>query len=107
MSNFIVYDLETHNTDRPIPYYVSFYRLNKKAGRCERDPTQDELEKSIKDTIVFAGDDCIGNALDFLLKLKGDECEVKNNIVEYNLQLHGHNGSGFDTWIILNNLDCD
>ena len=22
----------------------------------------------------------------------------------FNLQLHGHNGSGFDTWTILNNL---
>ena len=27
--------------------------------------------------------------------------------MEYNLQLHAHNGSGFDTWIILNNLSCD
>ena len=43
----------------------------------------------------------------FLLKLEGEERKVKNKIVEYNLQLHAHNGSGFDTWIILNNLDCD
>ena len=21
--------------------------------------------------------------------------------------MHAHNGSGFDTWIVLNNLDCD
>ena len=27
--------------------------------------------------------------------------------MEYNLQLHAHNGSGFDTWIVLNNLSCD
>ena len=27
--------------------------------------------------------------------------------IEYNLQLHAHNGSGFDTWIVLNNLSCD
>ena len=27
--------------------------------------------------------------------------------MEYNLQLHGHNASGFDTSIILNNLPCD
>ena len=32
--------------------------------------------------------------------------KIKKN-VEYNLQLHAHNGSGFDTWIILNNLPCD
>ena len=30
-----------------------------------------------------------------------------NRIVETNLQLHAHNGSGFDTWIILNSLPCD
>ena len=53
------------------------------------------------------GDDCINNALDYLLKLKGEERKVKNKIVEYNLQMHAHNGSGFDTWIILNNLPCD
>ena len=28
-------------------------------------------------------------------------------MLEYNLQLHAHSGSGFDTWIVLNNLPCD
>ena len=27
--------------------------------------------------------------------------------MEYNLQLNAQNGSGFDTWIVLNNLSCD
>ena len=31
---------------------------------------------------------------------------MKNKTVEYNLRLHAHNGSGFDTWIVLNNLPC-
>ena len=66
-----------------------------------------ELDKCRKDTIVFDGDDCIEKALDYLLKLKGEERKVNNKIVEYNLQLHAHNGSGFDTWVILNNLPCD
>ena len=52
-------------------------------------------------------DKCISNALDYCLKLKGEERKVKNKIVEDNLQLHAHNGSVFDTWISLNNLDCD
>ena len=43
LTNFIVYDLETHNTDRPRPYNMTFYRLSKIAGRYERDPTQEEL----------------------------------------------------------------
>ena len=107
LKNFIVYELETHNTDRARPYKMTFYRLSKIAGRYESDPTQEELKKSIDDTIAFSGDNCIVNALDFYLKLKGDERKVKNKIVEYNLQMHAHNGSRFDTWIILKNLPCD
>ena len=107
LTNFIVYDLETHNTDRARPYNMSFYRLSKIAGRYNRDPTPEELQKSIKDTIAFSGDNCINNALDYLLKLKGEERKVKNKIVEYKLQMHAHNGSSFDSWIILNNLTCD
>ena len=57
--------------------------------------------------MAFAGDNCIGDSLDFCLKLKGDERKVRNKIVKYNLQMHAHNGSGFDTWIGLNNLPCD
>ena len=107
LTNFIVYDLETHNTDRARPYIMTFYRLSKIAGRYERDPTQEELQKSIDDTIAFSGDNCFGNALDFCLRLKGEERKVKNKFVAYNLQMQAHNGSGFDTWIILNNLPCD
>ena len=86
---------------------MTFYRLSKIAGRYEGDPTQEELQKSIDDTIAFAGDNCIGNALHFCSKIKGDERKVKNEIVEYKLQMHAHNGSGFDTCIVLNNLPCD
>ena len=107
LTNFIVYDLETHNTDRARPYNMTFYRLSKIAGRYGRDPTKEELQNSINDTLAFSGDDCINNALDYLLKLKGEERKVKNKIVDYNLQMHAHNGSGFDSWIILNNLPCD
>ena len=107
LTNFIVYDLETNNTDRARPYNMTFYRLSKIAGRYHRDPTFEELEKSKKDTIAFSGDDCISTALDYCLRFKGEERKVKNKIVEYNLQLHAHNGSGFDTWIVSNNLPCD
>ena len=42
------------------------------------------------------------------MKFKGYERKsVSNKKVEYKLQLHPHTGSGFDTWIILNNLPCD
>ena len=108
LTNFIVYDIETYSSDRARPYCISFYRLSKIAGRYDRDQTQEELEKCKQDTIVFDGEDCIDKALDYCLKLKGEERKTANNkVVEYNLQLHAHNGSGFDNWIILNNLPCN
>ena len=79
---------------------MTFYRISKIAGRYKRDPTQEELKQSINDTLSFEGDNCVGNALDFLLNFKGEERKVKNKIVENNFQIHAHNGSGFDTWII-------
>ena len=42
------------------------------------------------------------------MKLKGEDYkDEKGKFLEYNLQLHAHNGSGFDTWIVLINLPCD
>ena len=108
LSNFIVYDLAAHNTDKARPYVFSFYRLSKLAGRYNRDLTPDEVEKCREDTIAFDGGNCVEKALDFCLKLKGEEYkDKKGKVSEYKLQLHAHNGSGFDTWIVLNNLTCD
>ena len=42
------------------------------------------------------------------MKLKEEEYkDKKGKVLEYNLQLDAHNGSGFDTWIVLNNLPWD
>ena len=65
-------------------------------------------EKCKKDILAFDGDNCVEKALDFCLKLKREEYkDKKGKVFEYNLQLQAHNGSGFDTWIVLNNLSCD
>ena len=70
--------------------------------------SQYELEKCKKDTLVFVGDDWINNALDFCLKLKGEQRKTTNNkIIEIYIQLHAHNGSCFDNWNLLNKLPCD
>ena len=65
LTNFIVYDLETRNTDRARPYVFCFYRLSKLAGRYDRDLTPDELDKCRKDTTDFDGDNCVEKALVF------------------------------------------
>ena len=70
---FIRYGLETRNTDRTCPYVFCFYRLSKLAGRFNRDLKPYELEKYKNGSIVLDGDNCVTNALDFCLKLKGAE----------------------------------
>ena len=76
---------------------MSFYRLSKIGGRYGRDPTEKELKNSNDDTISFVGLNCVEKALDYCKKLKRDEYkDKKGKIFGYNLQLHAHNGSGFD-----------
>ena len=100
LTNFIVYDLETYNTNRARPYCVSPYRLGKIASIYNRDLTPESIKKvKKKDTIVFH-ENCITKLLDYILKLK-IEPGKKNRVVEYEIQMHAHNGSGCDTWIIL------
>ena len=44
----------------------------------------------------------------FLFKIKSRRKKnKKNEILEYTLQVHAHNGSCFDTWIFINNLTYD
>ena len=73
LTNFVVYDLETHKADRAGQHVFCFYRLSKLAGRYNRNLTQDEKQKCKKDTIVFDVDKCFEKSLDFCLKLKGKE----------------------------------
>ena len=81
ITNFITYDLETHNTDRARPFVFCFYRLSKLSGRYDRDLTPKEFKKCKNDTIACDGDNCVPKVLDFCLKLK-EERKIKNKIVE-------------------------
>ena len=76
LSNFLVYELEIHNTDGDRPYCISIYRLSKLAGRYTRDLSQYELANCEKETLVFDGDNGVINALNSLLKYKREEREV-------------------------------
>ena len=108
MTNFFVYDLETHNTDRARPHVFCFHRFSKLSGRYNRDLTPYEYDKCKKDTFAFDGDNCVEKALDFCLKLKREKYQdEKGKVLEHNLQLHAQNGSGFDTYTDLKNLPYD
>ena len=65
LTNFVVYDLETHNTDRARPYCISFYRLSNFTGKYNCDLSQYELEKCKNDSFVVDGGDGIIKAIDF------------------------------------------
>ena len=82
--------------------------MSKISGRYNRGLTDYQLDKCKKDTIVFDGDNCVSNALNFCLKLKREgRKDFTNKLLENIFQLRAHNGSGVDTWIILNNLPRD
>ena len=42
--------------------------------------------------------------LDYVLQYKGEPKRIINKIVKYNLYLIAHKGSGFDSYVVLNNL---
>ena len=42
--------------------------------------------------------------LDHVLSFKGETKKVQNKIVEYNLFFIAHSGSGFESYVVLNNL---
>ena len=104
LTNIVVYDLETFNKIRAVPYCSCIYKLSKLSGKYHRDISEQEYQKCLNDCVVFKGTDCINEMLGHVLSFKGEPKKVKNKIVEYNLYLIAHNGSGFDSYIVLNNL---
>ena len=104
LTNIVVYDLETFNKIRAVPYCGCIYKLSKNSDKYHRDISEQEYQKNLNDCVVFKGTDCINEMLDYVLSFKGQPKKVKNKIVENNLYLIAHNGSGFDSYVVLNNL---
>ena len=42
--------------------------------------------------------------LHYVLHIKGEAKRINNKLVKYNLYLLAHKGSGFDSYVVLNNL---
>ena len=104
LTNIVVYDLETLNKIKAVPYCSCIYKLSKISGKCHRDISKQEYQKCLNDCVVFKGTDCINEVLDCVLSFKGEPKKIKNKIVEDNLYLIAHNGSGFDSYVVINNL---
>ena len=103
LTNIVVYGLETFNRIRAVPYCSCIYKLSKILGKNHRDISEQEYQKCLNDCVVFNGTGCINEILDHVLSFKGEPKNHKK-IVENNLYFIAHNGSGFDTYVVLNNL---
>ena len=49
LTNTVVYDIETFDTDKAIPYILRIYKLTQMSAKYNRDTTQQEYEKCRKD----------------------------------------------------------
>ena len=104
LTNVVVYDIETFSVIKCVPYANCIYRLSKISGKYNKDISEKEYQKCLNDCIVFKGLDNINKMLDYVLQFKGEPKRINNKIVKYNLYLIAHKGSGFDSYVVLNNL---
>ena len=104
LTNIVVYDLEIFNRIRAVPYCSCIYKLSKNSGKYHRDISEQEYQKCLKECVVFKGTGCIIEMIDHVLSFKGEPKKIKNKIVEYKLFMIAHNGSGFDSYVVSNNL---
>ena len=96
--------IEFFNTNRAVLYGNCIFKLSKISGKYCRDIRDREVEKCRKVCVVFTGTNCINEMLDYVSVFKGETKTVNNKIVKYNLHIKIHNGNGFDSYVVLNNL---
>ena len=58
LTNIIVYDLETFNKTRAVPYCSCIYKLSKISVKYHRDISEQEYQKCQNDCVVSKGIDC-------------------------------------------------
>ena len=85
LTKIVVYDLETFNKIRAVPYCSCIYKQSKIPGKYHRDVSEQEYQNCLNDCVVFKGTDCNNEMSDHVLSFKGEPKKVKNKIVEYNL----------------------
>ena len=79
LNNVIVYDIETYNKDRAVPYAIGFYPVSKIVSKWDRDLTQDEIDKCLNDVRIFEGENCISDMFKRLQNLKGEPRYINKN----------------------------
>ena len=82
---------------------VVYIKLSKVSGKYHQDISE-KISKCLNDCVIFKGTDFINEMVDHVFSFKIEPKKVKKIIVEYNLNLIAHNGSGFDSYVVLNIL---
>ena len=100
----VVHDIQTFNTIKCVHYANCIYSLSKISGKYYRDISKKGYQKYLNDFVVFKGLDNINKMSDYVLQFKGEPKRINNKVVKYNLHSTAHKGSGFDSFIVLNNL---
>ena len=72
LTNKVVYDVETFNKIRAVPYCSCLSKLSKISSKYHRDISEQEYRKCLNDCVVFKGIDCINEMLDHVLSFKGE-----------------------------------
>ena len=104
LANVVVYDLEGLNKIGAVRYCSCIHKLSKLSGIYHRDKSEKKYQECLNNSVAFKGTYCNNDMLDHVFMFKGESIKIKNKIVEYNLFLIAHNGSGCDSYVVLNNL---
>ena len=104
LTNTVVYDLETFDKTRVVPYCSCIYKLSKISGKNHGDVSEKEYQKCLNDCVVFKGTKCLNEMLDHVLWFKGEPKKIKKKLLNILYTFLTHNGSGFDSYVVLNNL---
>ena len=102
--NMTVYDINSFITDKAVPYTILISKLSKLSGKNNRDITENEYQKCSSDCIVSKGINCFDEILDHNLHFQGEPKRVNKKLVKWNLYLLAHKGSGFESYVVINNL---
>ena len=70
LTNMIVYDMNTFNTIKCVPYSNCMYGLSKISGKNNRDITERRFQKCLVDCIFFEGLNNINEIIDYILQFK-------------------------------------
>ena len=85
LTYIIVYDFETFNKDRAVPFSSGIEKLNNFSGKYHRDITQKENQTCLNDCDVLKGADCVIEMLDCVLSYKREPKKVNIKIIESNI----------------------